>query len=67
MNKILLAAIALGLWANAATSVIKPARADDGYGYQIYNELRNIHSTLVSIHSELNGTLNVNCRSGCSN
>jgi hypothetical protein len=65
LNKVLLAAIALGLWANAATTAIRPAHADDEYGYRIYTELRRINSTLGDIELKLGNTLDVNCRSGC--
>jgi hypothetical protein len=59
MNKILLAAIALGLWANAAATFVKPARADSEYGQQIYSILTMIEYRLRS------GTIDVNCVSGC--
>ena len=66
INKVLLAVIALGLWANAATTAIRPARADNEYGYQIYKELRSINSTLGDIENKIGNTLDVNCRStGC--
>ena len=62
INKVLLAVIALGLWANAATTAIRPARADNEYGYQIYKELRSINSTLGDIENKIGNTLDVNCR-----
>ena len=49
MNKILLAAIALGLWANAAATFVRPAHAE--FETQDSSVLANIESDLQSIES----------------
>ena len=59
MNKMLFAAIALGLWANAAATFAKPAHAGDEYGSQIYSVLSNIEYLLRS------RTIDVRCVDGC--
>jgi hypothetical protein len=56
MNRFLLAAIALGLWANAATVLIRPAHADDNAYW-----LQSIDSKLSSIDDRLTGTIDVRC------
>jgi hypothetical protein len=56
MNKFLLAAIALGLWANAATAIIRPAYAEDDF---------YMRRTLDNIEGLLRGTLTVHCNN-CS-
>jgi hypothetical protein len=48
MNKILLAAIAIGLWANAASTFIRPAHA---YGCDCADELSNKRNELVNVES----------------
>lgn len=53
LNKILLAAIALGLWANAVIMVIRPTRADDGsYSYlgEIAQAVNGINNKLAANH-----------------
>jgi hypothetical protein len=49
-NKILFAAIALGLWANAAATVIRPAHADN----EFYPQLASMDAHLASIDSDIN-------------
>jgi hypothetical protein len=51
MNKFLLAAIALGLWANAASTFTSPARAGGDCDYQMYRQLGSIELILRSIDS----------------
>jgi hypothetical protein len=48
MNRILLAAIALGLWVNAATTIIRPAHAEHD---ESYFELKSINNTLKRVVS----------------
>ena len=59
MNKFLLAAIALGLWANAATTFIRPAHAEDDF--YLVGAVQNVAKQLSSIDSRLMGAIDVHC------
>jgi hypothetical protein len=48
-TKLLLAAIALGLWANAASTVVKPSFAQSRLGNTIDYSVETIARELVSI------------------
>ncbi|RYC28926.1 hypothetical protein D3273_26660 [Lichenibacterium minor] len=53
-NKILLAAIALGLWANAAVNYVRPARAEDftpSTAVSIENSVSSMDSSLKALLS----------------
>jgi dihydrodipicolinate synthase/N-acetylneuraminate lyase len=52
MNKLLLALIAAGLWANAALTFVRPVHADSDYGAEILSELESIKSNISSIKSD---------------
>jgi hypothetical protein len=54
LNKTLLAAIALGLWANAASTFVRPARAD---GCDCANELYDLNLTLSSHPSSVESAI----------
>ena len=56
-NKLVLIAIAAGLWANAIASLVRPAHADaDSYLSDIAHDIHNVE---YDIHSLVSG--------GCSN
>lgn len=60
MNRFLLAAIALGLWANDATVFIQPAHADTDY--YLTSALDSVARKLSSIDTTLSmGSVNVHC------
>jgi hypothetical protein len=48
-TKLILTAIAVGLWANALTALDRVARADSDYGYSIDKHLENIESDISRI------------------
>jgi hypothetical protein len=56
-NKLLLAAIAVGLWANVLTSWVKPARADSE------GDLHSISFKADEIYSTLEGIADGRCKS----
>ncbi len=67
MNRFLLAIIALGLWANAVTTIIKPAHAelDSADLRSIEKTLDTIHDDTSGIRRDLSGPLIVRCEN-CS-
>lgn len=60
MNKILLALIAVGLWANALESWTRPARADNSESY-----LSDIRDDVSQISADVNALANGG--NGCRN
>jgi hypothetical protein len=57
-NKLLLAAIVVGLWANAVTSFIRPVQAQSD---AVTRELGNISSSVQRIEFALNSLLDGKC------
>ena len=53
MNKVLLALIAAGLWANAAMTFVRPAHADLNSGSEIYSKLSSVESDIASMASDV--------------
>lgn len=53
-TKLLLAAIAAGLWVNAAGSLVRPAEAD-------FYTLRSIDKNIALIQSDINSIYSGNC------
>jgi hypothetical protein len=52
MNKLLLALIAAGLWANAALTFVRLSYAGSDFDYRILSELGSIESNISSIKSD---------------
>ena len=60
--KLLLAAIALGLWMNVLGDWIRPVPVEAQLGTDTTRYLRNIQSSVNSIESDLNGIYRGRCR-----
>jgi hypothetical protein len=53
VTKLLLAAIALGLWANAAAHIVQPARAQSSMDKNLTGSMNSINTNLGSIDGRL--------------
>jgi hypothetical protein len=61
MTTVLLGAIAVGLWINAAAQFARPAKAQEGYGGYIVQLVEQTNSVLGGIHHTLNNIAQDSC------